>query len=123
MVISHDAGWLLPIDDPYQEENGHLSRPEGTSSPGGGTGDTFVDEKVSKMYFRLTKDLALYKQKLSRSKGELELTSIKPNLYKTTISVRFDDSLNQVHEVESYKKYNVLKDEDEDCCEMLCKVQ
>jgi hypothetical protein len=74
------------------------------------------------MYIRVTKDLALYKQQLSRRKGQLELTSINPQLLKTTNTVRFDDSLNQVHIVESYKQYNVLKDE-EDCCEMLCNVQ
>lgn len=68
------------------------------------------------------KDLIIHKQKLKKAAKMVELEPVAPTSPKTVHRVKFDDSLNQVHEVESYKAYNVLKDE-EDCCEMLCQVQ
>lgn len=74
------------------------------------------------MYSCVTKDLALYKLRLKKTQGQIELTMTNSQQPKKPCSVQFDDNLNQVHEVESYKQYNVIKEE-EDCCEMLCKVQ
>ena len=73
------------------------------------------------MYYSVIQDLILFRQLVAKKKGVTEMEVLELNADKKDLKVTFNEGLTQVYNVESFKAYNVLREE-EDCCETYCQV-